>query len=468
MGLADLRIDRTRKQKSRRKRSPWIARGLFLAAVVVLFLVFRRPLTGFLDRVRLPEVEVSVVTAPAPGAAGAVRGMAANGYVVAARRAALSADTPGRIVEMRVREGSVVKKGEIVARLFSDEIEAMVRRAEAELTVARAGLARGKADLVQVQADRDRRRRRTEAAEAARGAAESRLELRRTQHERAMRLLSDGVINQSELDDAQTAFESADADLRAAEADRKAAKASERSGEAFAGVAQANLEIAAGQVDVARAALDQAEATLDKTIVRAPFDGVVVLKAAEVGEVVSPNSQGGSSARGSVVTMVDFASLEVQANVPETSLNAVRIGAPCSVYLDAYPDVPYAGRVDRIWPTADRQKGTIEVRVVFLDPDERLRPELGVRVVFLESDEPVARATESERGLLIAEDAVVPVGERSGVFVLERDVAKFRELALGERRGGKVLVTAGLTEGERIILKPPASLGDGDRVRVKE
>ena len=195
----------------------------------------------------------------------------------------------------------------------------------------------------------------------------------------------------------------------------------------------------------------------------------MVLKDAEVGEVVSPNSQGGSSARGSVVTMVDFASLEVQANVPETSLEAVRIGAPCSIYLDAYPDVPYAGRVDRIWPTADRQKGTVEVRVVFLEPDERLRPELGVRVVFLEGDAaPVSQNAEPERGLLIAEEAVVPVGERSGVFVLERDVAKFRELALGERRGGKVLVTAGLTEGERIILKPPASLGDGDRVRVKE
>jgi multidrug resistance efflux pump len=107
-----------------------------------------------------------------------------------------------------------------------------------------------------------------------------------------------------------------------------------------------------------------------------------VLKDAEVGEVVSPNVQGGSSARGSVVTMVDFASLEVQAEVPETSLAAVVVGRGASIYLDAFPEKAYAARVDRIWPTANRTKATVEVRVAFLERDERLRPEMGVRVVF--------------------------------------------------------------------------------------
>src|SRR5690606_7887824 len=108
--------------------------------------------------------------------------------------------------------------------------------------------------------------------------------------------------------------------------------------------------------------------------VRAPFSGVVVLKDAEVGEVVSPNVMGGASTRGAVATLVDFASLEVQADVPETSLKAVTVGAPARVFLDAFPERPYAGEVSRVWPTADRQKATVEVRVRLLEPDQRLRP----------------------------------------------------------------------------------------------
>src|SRR6185436_18598851 len=119
---------------------------------------------------------------------------------------------------------------------------------------------------------------------------------------------------------------------------------------------------------------------LDKTDVRAPFDGIVVLKDAEVGEVVSPNVQGGSNARGAVCTMVDFDSLEVQANVPESALSSVLLQAPADVYLDAFPDDRYEGVVDRIWPTADRQKATVEVRVRLVKKDDRLRPEMGVRI----------------------------------------------------------------------------------------
>src|SRR5690606_1372654 len=129
------------------------------------------------------------------------------------------------------------------------------------------------------------------------------------------------------------------------------------------------IAVARAQVDVAKAIEEHAAATLDKTFVRAPFDGIVVLKDAEVGEVVSPNSQGGSNARGSVCTMVDFDSLEVQADVPETSLASVRIGAPVAIYLDAFPGRTYPGKVSRIWPTADRQKASIQVRIVFAARD---------------------------------------------------------------------------------------------------
>jgi len=202
--------------------------------------------------------------------------------------------------------------------------------------------------------------------------------------------------------------------------------------------------------------------------VRAPFDGVVVLKDAEVGEVVSPNVQGGSNARGAVCTMVDFASLEIQANVPETTLASVQLGAPADVFLDAYPNDRYEGKVDRIWPTADRSKATVEVRVRLLVPDDRLRPEYGVRVVFrsAEAKVPVDASAPTQTGMVVPETAVVQNGGGEGVFVLERDTVKLASVTTGERRSGRIVIEAGLRAGQTIVVDPPTTLHDGDRVRV--
>jgi HlyD family secretion protein len=221
----------------------------------------------------------------------------------------------------------------------------------------------------------------------------------------------------------------------------------------------------------------QAQAALDKTDVRAPFDGIVVLKDAEVGEVVSPNVQGGGTARGAVCTMVDFDSLEIQANVPESSLAAVHVGAACAVFLDADPDRKLPGRVDRIWPTADRQKATVEVRIVLLQRSEMLRPEMGVRVVFLQDapsgdpsgDPSGATGAAPRTGLLLVPDtALVEAGGRVSAFVLERDTVRLQELRVTERKNGRAAVESGLRAGQRIVLEPPTTLRDGDRVRLAD
>jgi len=191
-----------------------------------------------------------------------------------------------------------------------------------------------------------------------------------------------------------------------------------------------------------------------------------VLKDAEVGEVVSPNSLGGNS-RGSVVTMVDLASLEVQVELPETSISAIEIGMPANIYLDAFPADAYAGDVRRIWPTANRQKATIEVRVGFLEPDRRLRPEMGARVVFAPQAPRSDGAGEAER-VLVPTSSVVRVDGQAGVFVLERDVARFRGVEPGGERAGRLLIESGLEGGETILADPPDSLQDGDRVRKVE
>jgi len=469
MDVEALRIDRTAARRPRRGRGGGrLVPLVVLAAVVGLAWLFRAPLLRLVDRARLPEVHVLQVSESNAAAVGAVRGTASNGYIVAARRAALSADTPGRIVEMNVTEGTVVHKGDVVARLYADEYRAALEHASAELTVARANVQRAQAALEAARTGVDSSRRMRDSAVAALAEAEATEQLMQTRLQRAADLTRTGVQAQDVLDEAQASRDRAVAARQGSDARRAAAEAQVRDAERQVAVAEGDLAVAEAQATAAAAAVDQAQATLDKTAVRAPFDGIVVLKDAEVGEVVSPNSQGGSNARGSVCTLVDFASLEVQAEVPETALSAVQLGGEADVFLDAFPDRRYRGRVDRIWPTANRQKATVEVRVKLLEPDERLRPEMGVRVVFL----PPGAAEEAPAAvgptILVPEAALVDVQGRSGVFLLERDVARFQQLQLGERRNARVEVKTGLRAGQRIVLDPPHDLQDGDRVLVAQ
>ena len=486
--LQRLKIDRSRTQPvaaAPRRSSGWMLWIVLLLAAAAAAFLFKRQLLELADRFRLPTVRVAVVAEENRLAASAVAGTAANGYVVAARRAALSADTPGRIVELRVEEGSVVKTGEIVARLFSDEFEAALRRAEAELTALDATLARIDKDVEARRVDVESAKRmvleanaRVNEAKASVDEAEATFDLAESNHTRALALFEEGVETEMRRDETLAELARASAGRAAAEAARESAVAAQASAETGVDRAEAALafsESVAGENEARRGILvaqrDQAQATLDKTEVRAPFDGIVVLNDAEVGEVVSPNSQGGSNARGSVVTMVDFASLEVQVDVPETNLAKVTRDAPAVVYLDAYPDRPYAARVDRIWPTADRQKATVEVRVVFESPDELLRPEMGARVVF----EPRAQEGAPERGssdgapvLLMPVEALARRGGVTGAFVLEGDRLRFQALELGAERAGRQIVKGGLATGDRVVLEPAAELEDGVRVRTGE
>lgn len=476
MDLQRLKIDRGEQARSRptgrgRQRSRWFSRLVLLAAAAGLLWLFRAPLLSFVDRLRLPAVRTALVEKPSAMEASAVTGTAANGYVVAKVRAALSADTPGRIVELNVQEGQAVKKGFVVARLFAEEYEAAFRRALADLAVTQAAEGRAEAEVGAARDDVTRLLSARSASVAELDEAKAGERLARIQLERIQTLVADGIESQGRLDEAAAEQAASAARVATADARLNAADATLEQARSRLKVAEASQLEAHAQVGVETARRDHAAATLDKTIIRAPFDGIVVLKDAEVGEVVSPNSQAGGSARGSVATMVDFSSLEVQAEVPETSVSAVRIGAPAQIFLDAWPERPYSGEVERIWPTADRQKATIEVRIRFLERDDRLRPEMGVRVVFVNEGQEAKAATEPgpDRDLLlIPYEAVVMEQGRSGVFVLERDRARYRVVTLGARKSDRVAVSGDLRPDERVIVAPPSTLADGDRVRVEQ
>ncbi len=458
-----LRIDRDgadRPARGRRRRRGWVKWVVILLLLAAAAVVFREPLR----QMGLPAVRVEKVAERSAAAVAAATGTSANGYVVARTRAALSADTPGRIVEMNVVEGAVVRAGDVVARLFADEYAAALRRAEAEVGLAERGAERARAEVVAAERELETLAANVQAVLADVEQARATLTWSTTSFERARTLLEQRVDTQDRVDFAQRELHVAQAALQASEARREAARKAVAQGEARVLVARAGVQQAQAQVAAATAARDLAQATLDKTAVRAPFDGVVVLKDAEVGEVVSPNSQGGSSARGSVVTMVDFATLEVQAEVPETTLSSVSIGASANIYLDAWPEKPYPGRVDRIWPTANRTKATVEVRVVFLERDERLRPEMGVRVVFGPAGD-LARAPDEAR-ILIPAGALAARDGAPGVFVLDAGRVRWRAVKKGDERAGKVAILEGLSPGEEFAVQPGEDLADGAEVRV--
>ena len=467
MDLQRLKIDRSRRTApSRRPR--WLLPAGSAATALALLWLFAGPLGRGLDRLRLPRVRVAEVAQAHPATAGAVSGTAANGHVVAARRAALSTDLPGRIVELRVTEGSFVREGDLVARLFSEDAEAALASAQARLDGARAAVERvraseraARASLAGAETAREAARARAREAEASAALASSDLA-------RIRRLVGEGVLADRDLDVATSQQAQAAARLDSARADERSASASVDDAAARRRLAESEVVVAQAELEATEAERDRAAALLTKTEVRAPFDGVVVLKDAEIGEVVSPASTGGSTARGSVCTLVDLDSLEVQADVPETSLAAVRLEGPVSIFLDARPEREYAGRVTRIWPTANRQKATIEVRARFEEPDEELRPEMGVRIVFLAPGaQPRGGDGEGGPALLVSESALVRAGGGAAVWVLERDRVGLRPITVGERRGGRVSVESGLEAGERVVLDPPPGLEDGDRVLVE-
>ena len=417
--LSGLRIDR----EAPGDRSPAGRRWAIGAAIAVL-LVAIGVAAAALNPKRL---EVTVARAEAlggtPGGGGQGRGVAAevltaNGYVVARQRASVSTEVAGRLAALYVEEGSRVRQGQVMGVLRNEDLKATLAGAKAALVSSRADL------------------------EEAR-ATEHESEVERT---RMQSLLAKALVSQSEYDQA----------------------------EARAKVALARVQSAAADVENSIARVRSAEVELEKTFIRAPFAGAVIRKEAEVGEMVSPIPSSGGLTRGAIVTMVNFATLEVDVDVNEGYVARARDGMRAEITLDAYPNDHYPGRVRQIVPTADRQKATVLVKVSFDSLDARVLPEMGAKVTFLADPPGTAgssaadsNATASAAILAIPKDAVVEREGRSVVFVVEDGRAVSRGVAARAFGADRVTVTAGLAEGEQVVVRPPADLRDRTRVRTK-
>jgi RND family efflux transporter MFP subunit len=356
-------------------------------------------------------LEVSVARAEARGGgSGGGTGISANGYVVARTKASISSRLAGRLAYLGVEEGDQVKAGAVIARLESSEYEAAVSQARADVATAEAT--------------------RHEAG-AARAQAERALV-------RARDLAGKQLIAPQAREDAETSLE----------------------------MAEARQQAAVARWQAATHALSAAEALLENTRVRAPFDGTVLRKDAEVGEVVAP-SVGGGLTRGAVVTMADLTTLEVEVDVNEAYIAGISDGQPADIVLDAYPSESFRGHVRQVVPTADRQKATVLVRVAIDSKDSRILPEMGARVVFREPAATAgAQSAPAVTRVFVPAGAVKTEGEEVVVYVVQEERAVRRVIEAGPVSGGEREIRQGLAGGETLVLEPPAELQDGARVRV--
>ena len=411
--LGKLRIDRDPPPAVRRA----FARTLLIVAIIVFVvgaaLAYAKGRSG-------AEVD-TVVAEPlgggggGPVAAGATS-VTANGYVVARTRAAVAAKIPGRLASLTVDGGSVVKKGEVIARLENADYQAAVAEARANLVSARA-------QLLEAEAERDQAARESNRIRQIRAA-------------------------QPELLSAQ------EAEI----ATSRVAQTGARAGSA------------AARVDAARAALRFAEANFENTFIRAPFSGTVLRKEAEVGEVVAP-SVGGGLTRGAVVTMADLTTLEVEVDVNEAYIGRVTHEQPARITLDAYPDTAFRGSVRQVVPTADRQRATVQVKVAIEDRDPRILPEMGARVDFIaepDSSELAAAAASATAGtprFRLPASAVRESGGRTIVWLVRDGKLEEREVEAGPVSGGFREVRRGLSGGELVMTGGVESPKAGMRVK---
>jgi RND family efflux transporter MFP subunit len=388
--LDSLKIERGAPVRRRSGPSPW----LYVSLVVLLAAGGAAGWYFWPDN----SVPIHVMTASALGSGGATgTGLDASGYVVARRKATLSAKILGKLTEVNFEEGQRVKAGQIVAKLDDSNYAAALSQA------------------VQQEA-------------AAKQAFEDAAPI----YTRYQRLKGEGAISTDALENERIAYD--------------------------------NARTAYG---VAQAARAFAQTNENDTIVRAPFDGVVTVKVAQVGEIVAPAAAGGGDTRTGIVTIVDMESLEVDVDVSENYIDRVDVGGEAVIHLDAYPDWEIPGSVIAIIPTADQSKGTVSVRVAIKTKDPRILPEMAARVTFMTA--PVKGAPQGVQRVTVPAAAVIVNGKTGTVFLVGDDnKVEKRDVALGLKTAQSITVLSGITAGDRLAGDNLDKLHDGDKIKVLE
>ena len=398
--LKELRIDRSVAETPSR-RLPWIVLGVIAVLAVVAALWF--VLAGS------PALPVHTAVAQPMASAGANASVLdATGYVTARRSATVSAQITGTLTQVLIEEGEHVGAGQVLATLDDTAQKAALAQTQAQLHSAQSLLVQYQAQL-----------------------AQNRRDLQRMDD-----MIARKLVSQQAMEQARTLVETQSAQVATQQR----------------------------QIELAQASVRAAQVQIDYCTVRAPFAGVVIAKAAQVGEIVSPLSAGGGFTRSGVGTIVDMDSLEVEVDVNEAYINRVVAGHRVESVLNAYPDWKIPSHVIAIIPTADRSKATVKVRIAIEQKDARLVPDMGVRVSFLEDKQPAVQAQQQPRGVLVPVAALRKDGDKDIVFVLKEQKAQRRAVSLGGSVGQSRQVQAGVSAGEAVIVDAPEDLKDGAAV----
>ncbi len=401
--LGQLRIERPAVNEEEPSGS---ARWLFLGALLLIGSAIG---WWYFGRGPAPIVVKTASATPASSTAPSNSVLDASGYVVARRQATVSAKVTGKVREVLIEEGMRVEQGQILATLDAMDQQADVDLRQAQLESARSQAAEIEASLRQARAD----------------------------YKRQQDLSARKLTPASQLDAAR------------AQADGLAAR----------------LTSQRRQIDVADKSLAMSKVSLEDTVIRAPFAGVVIAKAAQPGEMISPISAGGGFTRTGIGTIVDMDSLEVEVDVNEAFIGRVAAKMPVEATLNAYPDWRIPGAVIAVIPAADRTKATVRVRVSLNEKDQRIVPDMGVRVAFLEARDAEASTPKPvAKGVIVPASAVVERDGATSVFIIEGEVARLRRVEAAATTGAQRNILTGLNPGDSVILDPPPELADGTEV----
>jgi len=429
--LNKLRIDRELSdlQPARRSRLRYLLPvGIIIIAAVYFTL-------GGVPAILRPAIKVetgNVVTAwPAQG----LTLFNATGYVVPQTRSDIASKATGRLEILYVEEGSKVQKDQIIAQLENRDVIAAMDRAQANVDAARAAVNEAYARRQEAHARVDEAQAELRDAELAR--------------KRADDLIGKKFITPEVHDTAIARYDKAAAGLASVEAGVTAADAS--------------VKAAAAQVIAAEASLREAQVAVEYTYIRAPFDGVILTKHADIGDVVAPFATSAQS-KGSVVSMADLSTLQVEADINESNLTLVQVGQPCEIQLDALPGVRLRGEVHMIVPTVDRTKATVMAKLRFVDKDERILPDMSAQVAFL------SRALVPEDQVprtAVPNAAIVTEGQQSFAYRVEGNIVRKVGIVPREQLGDLIVISEGLQSGDKVVLNPPQKLSDGMQVSIQ-
>jgi RND family efflux transporter MFP subunit len=404
--MADEDLSQLKIDKSASKHLPFRKRKFvyWIGAVSILFLIGILYVMGILSPAI--EVEVANVTQVYPSQAFTL--LNASGYVVAQRKAAVASKVTGQLVSLYVEEGSRVKKGEVIARLENNDVTAARDQAKANLNAARYNLEQAKAEL-----------------------HDATLSFNRNKD-----LIEHGYISQAEYDASEARYKKANAAVEAAEAAVKANTA----------------------------ALQGANVAIEYTLIRAPFDAVVLTKNADIGDIVTPIGAA-ANAKAAVVTVADMSSLQVEVDVSESNIHQVKVGQPCEIQLDALPDSRFRGEVHMIVPTADRTKATVLVKIRFIDKDNRILPEMSAKASFLSRE---VKSDEQKPRTALNSASLITRDGKQFVFLIKANKVVKTPITTGAKLGDMIEVLSGAKAGDRVVLKPLDKMRDGLSIKVAE